>query len=113
LLYAPKFSVYAGMDELVWCQIVVMPLVRVHADAKPSVPEDEHYSIVWGSILSAVDETLREHKSEVLSIADELERTGTVEHVWLAQAVAGVQPRQAEPLVPCDEYRITPGDPLA
>ena len=81
-------------------------------DANADSRERDLYPVIWGTLLSAVDETLREHQGTVLTIADELERCSMVEQAWLAQAVSAVPTRHAEPPMRGDESGIQAGDPL-
>ena len=106
LLLAPKFYVYAGLNELVWCQLAILGIVAVAGGMN-------HYPTIWGSVLSETDATLREHKDAVLAIADELERHGSIGQEWLADALVSIPIRTEEPpLLEESEQHVQPGDPL-
>jgi hypothetical protein len=57
LLFEPHFCVRAGLDELVYAQIVIMPAI-VGRRLDPAI----HYSDVWGTTLVEVDETLLKYE---------------------------------------------------
>jgi hypothetical protein len=105
LLFAPKFSVWSGLDELAWCLLHVMAPI-----AKSFRAED--YCNIWGTILSETDETLRRHEGVVRAITGELERSGSVDREWLQAALESIPPRTEQPPALGVITRMQPGDPL-
>jgi hypothetical protein len=108
LLFEPDFCLRAGLDELVYAQLVIMRAI-VGMGLDPAI----HYSDVWGTTLVEVDETLRKYEPVVRKIADKLMMMGEVDRWQLAKVLSSVEERTAPPLIRNGAAPRPPIDPLA
>jgi hypothetical protein len=107
LLFEPEFSLRAGLDELVYAQLMVMPAI------KGMGLDEAHYSDVWGTTLVEVDETLRRYELVVRKIADKLMTMGKVDRWQLAKILASVEERKTPPAIRNGIKPESPFDPLS
>jgi hypothetical protein len=96
LFLGDKFCLRAGLDELTYALLLIMPAVSTHAQGNEALM-DELYGPVWGTTLAEVDETLLAHRVVVDAIADRLIRKGRLQSRKLSQLVAPVTPRTSLP----------------
>jgi hypothetical protein len=107
LLFEPEFSLRAGLDELVYAQLMVMPAI------KGMGLDEAHYSDVWGTTLVEVDETLRRYELVVRKIADKLMTMGKVDRWQLAKILISVEERKTPPGIRNGIKPEPPFDPLS
>jgi len=107
LLFEPEFSLRAGLDELVYAQLMVIPAINGMG------LDRTHYSDVWGTTLIEVDETLRTYEPVVRKIADKLMMTGKIDRWQLAKILASVEERKTPPPIRNGVEPEPPFDPLS
>lgn len=102
-----SFSLRAGLDELVYAQLMVIPAINGMG------LDRTHYSDVWGTTLIEVDETLRTYEPVVRKIADKLMMTGKIDRWQLAKILASVEERKTPPPIRNGVEPEPPFDPLS
>jgi hypothetical protein len=108
LLFEPDFSLRAGLEELVYAQLLIMPAIQgMGLDSRAN------YSDVWGTTLIEVDETLRRYEAVVRKIADKLMTMGKVDRWQLGKALSSVEERKSPPSIRNGVKPEPPFDPLA
>jgi hypothetical protein len=96
LCFGNKFCLRAGLDELAWALVMIMPMLTVQADGDEKWTH-ELYGPTWETTLAEVDETLLAHISVIDAIADRLIRAGSLAGPELTQLVAPVPARASPP----------------
>jgi hypothetical protein len=93
LLFTDPFCMRAGLNELAYALLMVMiPLAEV-----PRGEMEQHYPILWGSLLAEVDDTLRAYSGVVHEIADRLMRVGRLHGEELMACCRDIPARPAPP----------------
>jgi hypothetical protein len=103
LLFEPEFCLRAGLDELVYVQVMIIALSQLTGN---------NSSDVWGTTLVEIDETLRKYEPVVRKIADKLMLLGKVNRWQLAEALSSVEVPKSPPTIRKGANPEPPFDPL-
>jgi hypothetical protein len=107
-----RFCLRAGLDELAYALLMIMPCLVAQTDGDGEAA-NELYASAWETTLAEIDETLFAHRQIVKSIADRLIRKGSLRSHKLAQLVAPVLPRTEQPRIRAAHEVRAVFDPLA
>jgi hypothetical protein len=102
----------AGMDELAYALLMIMPALMLQAQGK-RVLRAELYGPTCETMLAEVDETLLAQRKIVNAIADGLIRKSILRSRKLSQLVAPVTPRASPPRIRAQNELHVAYDPLA
>jgi hypothetical protein len=103
LLFEPEFCLRAGLDELVFAQLMIIAVSK----GMGNDPSD-----VWGTTLLEIDDTLSKYEPIVRRIADKLITLDKVDRWQLARALSSVEARKSEPPICKGAVPGPPLDPL-
>jgi hypothetical protein len=111
LFQQSSFCLRAGIDELAYALLAIMPVLAFQAGGDKS---NELYPALWNTTLAQVDETLLTHSTIVRDIAARLMRHGSVKGHKLNRLLAPVPPRSEQPRIRAlHELQQIAHDPLA
>ncbi|MHC2578741.1 hypothetical protein ACVI1J_008981 [Bradyrhizobium diazoefficiens] len=112
LFLGDKFCLRAGLDELTYALMMIMPAIMAQTDGDRKACH-ELYGSTWETLLADIDETLFSHRQTVMAIAKKLTQKGSLRSRKLSQLVAPVQPRSAQPPLRMPDELHVAYDPLA
>lgn len=112
LFLGDKFCLRAGLDELTYALLMIMPAIMAQTGGDREAC-DELYGPTWETLLAEIDETLFAHRQTVMAIAKKLTLKGSLRSRKLSQLVATVPPRSAQPPLRMQHELHVAYDPLA
>lgn len=112
LFLGEKFRLRAGLDELTYALMMIMPAIMVQTGGDRKA-RDELYGPTWETLLADIDETLLAHRQTVMAVAKKLTHKGSLRSRKLSELVAAVQPRSAPPPLRVPDELDVAYDPLA
>ncbi|OSI60339.1 hypothetical protein BSZ21_38940 [Bradyrhizobium canariense] len=111
LFLGKKFCLRAGLDELAYALMMMLPALTARAGGQQAALE--LYGPAWETLLAEVDDTLLTHRRSVTAIADKLMLKGALKSRKLSQLVAPVLPRSNPPCLRAQDELNVAYDPLA
>ena len=109
LFLGNEFCLRAGLDELTYALLMIIPALTVQAGEAAL----KLYGPAWETLLAEVDETLLEHHKSVAAIADRLMKKGSLRSHKLSRLVAPVPSRSEQPRLRAQHELHVVYDPLA